>query len=254
MNNAVLMVVYNNLELTKAAVASVLAQDIPVELWFVDNGSTDGTWDWVMNDLTARPLPVGSMIHRARIEQNKSPVAVVNAYFGAVFNSNDYDYILGVPNDVVLPTNFYRELLRWPRGIVTASQTDESAFATLSESRVVSTNTPMAVGLVRRWVYDALIAKDGYFLDPGFFHYASDCCLALRLAACGITGIQLDMPYYHYCSAALRLASPESARKQHFLADKDRAYFQRKYGFAVDSPKYAEVCGDINFRAEPGGR
>ena len=56
----------------------------------------------------------------------------------------------------------------------------------------------MAVMLTRKWAYDALIAKDGFFLDEGFFMYASDCDMALRMASCGIRGVQLDVPYWHY--------------------------------------------------------
>jgi len=41
--NYVLMLTRNNLELTKRAVESVRAQDIPTFVCMVDNGSTDGT-------------------------------------------------------------------------------------------------------------------------------------------------------------------------------------------------------------------
>ena len=41
--NPCLMVTRNALALTKAAVRSVLEQDIPTELYVIDNDSTDGT-------------------------------------------------------------------------------------------------------------------------------------------------------------------------------------------------------------------
>ena len=97
---------------------------------------------------------------------------------------------------------------------MTASQTEDRGFPRFDHARAVSENTPMAVMMTRRWVYDALVVKDGYFFDEGFFNYASDCDLALRLAACGIRGVQLDMQYYHYGSASHRLAPPESGAAQ----------------------------------------
>ena len=244
MKNAVLMAVYNNLALTKAAVESVLAQDVEggINLWFVDNGSTDDTYAWALQLAADNPH-----VWVWRNAQNKSPVKVANEFFGLIYEKG-YQHILGVPNDVVLPPNFYRELLKWPRGIVTASMTDQHEFAIHLEPRAVSEQTPMAVALVRRWAHDALVAKDGYLLDPGFFHYASDCDMALRMAACGIHGIQLDMPYYHYSSAALRRAPPAEARLHCQQADRDRDYFRRKWGFAVSAVQYGERCSDINFR------
>lgn len=261
--NAVMMMAYNTtpeqLELTKAAVESVFAQDVEggVELWFVDNGSTDHTWDW-MRAMHSRS---DRKIFAWRYPNNESPVAVVNRIMEGVFFDNQH--VLGCANDVVLPPNFYRELLRWPRGIVTASMTNVNPIEQIAVSdfdcpgvhesgEVVAVNecTPMAVALIRKWCHDALVAKDGYFLDGGYFHYASDCDMALRLAACGIRGVQLSLPYYHYGSASWRLAAEGKGKEQTDKADIDRDYFTRKWGFAVDDPRYGESAGNINFRGE----
>src|SRR6266699_2144236 len=45
--NPILMLTRNALELTKQAVASVFAQNIPVTLYVVENDSTDGTKEWL---------------------------------------------------------------------------------------------------------------------------------------------------------------------------------------------------------------
>ena len=45
--NPVLILTHNNLELTKRCVESVLKQDIPTEVLIYDNGSTDGTVEWL---------------------------------------------------------------------------------------------------------------------------------------------------------------------------------------------------------------
>jgi GT2 family glycosyltransferase len=233
--NPILMCAYNNLELTKKAVASVLAQDIPVEFYFIDNGSTDGTWEWIQTQ------PCICYRH----EKNISPLKVGNDMFALLYKS--FDYILGIPNDVILPPNCYRELLRWPRGFVCASDNGQN-MPTVHDSKAVSENTPMAVMLVRKWAYDAMIAKDGYFMDEGYFMYASDCDLALRMASCGIRGVQLDISYWHYGSASHRLAPPAEGDAMRRQADRDRAYFVQKWGFRVDSLEYGQRPNDLNFQ------
>jgi GT2 family glycosyltransferase len=246
MKTAVLMLCYNQtpeqLELTKDALASVLYQDAPSDIFVVDNGSTDGeTWK-LLDSMRESGLKI------FRNPYNVSPIMVANVWSKVLFEDRDYDSILGIANDVILPPNLLSEMLKCPRGIVTASQMEDRGFPLFESARAVSENTPMAVMLTRRWVYDALVAKDGYFFDEGFFNYASDCDLALRLAVCGIRGVQLDMQYYHYGSASHRLAPPESGAAQRHQADADRAYFEKKWGFRVDSLEYGHRPADPNFR------
>jgi GT2 family glycosyltransferase len=240
------------LALSKAALESLFAQDIPLDIIAINNGSTLPTHEWLHNTKESYPH---SDRHRFRIltqEQNTSPVQIVNSVFCDVLIGMRYSYVLGVPNDVVLPPNFYSELLKWPRGIITASMTDDLKFPTLSHDQIcaVSECTPLAVGLFRRWVYEALVTKDGYFLDPGYFHYASDCDMALRISALGIRGVQLNIPYFHSGSASWRKATADVAHEITQQADRDRDYFTRKWGYSVSAPDYAQCCGDINFRAE----
>ena len=160
----------------------------------------------------------------------------------------DHKYVLGIANDVILPPNLYSEMLRWPRGFVTASPTRERNFPIFETSKAVSECTPMPSMLTRKWAYDALMEKDGYFLDPNMFMYASDCDIALRMAACGIRGIQLDIQFYHYCSAHWRLMPEDEGRKETAKADADREYFYRRWGFQVSDPEYGQRTNDINFR------
>lgn len=108
----------------------------------------------------------------------------------------------------------------------------------------------MAVALVRKWFYDSLIAKDGYFLDPRYTFYCSDCDMALRMAACGIRGVQLDLQYFHFGSASHKLAPPEIGDAIRREADADRRRFIEKWKFSVDSLEYGAMAQDLNFRGE----
>ena len=91
-----------------------------------------------------------------------------------------------------------------------------------------------------------LILSDSVTSTSGLGRITRD--LALRLASCGIRGVQLDMQYYHYGSASHRLAPPESGAAQRTQADADRIYFEKKWGFRVDSLEYGQRPADPNFR------
>ena len=151
-----------------------------------------------------------SHVYGAHYAKNVTPILIANKYLAELFTR--HEYVLGVPNDVILPENLYSQFLKWPRGIVTGSMTDNLNFPLVEEAKAVNECTPMAVVFLRKWAYDALMARDGYFFDPKITIYVSDCDLALRLASCGIRGVQLDLQYYHYGSASHRMLPPEKAR------------------------------------------
>lgn len=240
--NPILLITYNNLYYTKMAVDSALAQDVPIELVIVNNGSSDGTRQWV-SDLSTLCGNV-TAIH---MDRNESPIKIVNNLLPTLFANSDH--VLGMPNDAKIPPNCYSEMLKWPRGFVCATDIGQND-PEIRPAKAVSENTPMAVMMVRKWAYEALIAKDGYFFDEGYFHYGSDCDLAVRMAACGIRGIQLDLPYYHFGSATLNKAHPYDRRCMEIQADEDRAYFERKWGFSLNSIEYGQRPADLNFKAE----
>ena len=245
--NPVLMICYGNLELTKRALASAMAQDIGnLEIYFVNNGSNDGMREW-LNTLPLKGENWNLYIHHH--DQNYSPIRIANSMYAKILGLLKRPYVLSIPNDVVLHPSTYRELLKWPRGLVCASDNGRNDLPDpLPAVEAVSECTPVAVGLLRRWFYDALIAKDGYYLDENYFHYASDCDLALRMAACGLRGLQISLPYWHFGSATHKL--PEIHLESCRRADSDRAYFKRKWGFACDSLEYGQRPADINFKAE----
>lgn len=246
-SNPVMFLCYNQapaqLELSKEALASIFAQDIPVEVFAIDNGSTDETWEWM--ESVAKEYTNFTCYRNI---ENVSPTKVSNEWMEEIFGRLGYEHVICVPNDVILPPNLCREFLRWPRGVVTGSMNPYRNFPLFNPSHAVNECTPMAVALVRKWFYDSLIAKDGYFLDPRYTFYCSDCDMALRMAACGIRGVQLDLQYYHYGSASHRMAPPESGAAQRHQADADRIYFEKKWGFRVDSLEYGQRPADPNFR------
>lgn len=247
--HAVFMLAYNTtpeqLALTKEAVTSVLAQDIgPIFLDLTDNGSTDdgATLNYFSEVQDAVPG-----ISISRNKANVSPLRVANLVLHNMYAAG-FKKVLGCANDVILPTNLYRLMAECPRGFVAASMTDDRNHPRFETASAMSECTPMAVMMTRKWAFDALVGNDGHFFDEGYFHYASDCDLALRMCACGIRGVQLDVQYYHSGSSSWRLANHQVASEINQQADIDRGYFARKWGFSVGDERYSQSALDINFR------
>lgn len=251
--HAVVLMAYNQTrtqyDLTVEAIESILAQDIgPLDLMLIDNGSTDpDTWPHfqMISDLYLDSFD--TRVHRQRHKPNNSPVKVSNRAMG-YFYSMGHQKVLGVANDVILPRNAYRLMAQWPRGFVTASETKERGFPIVETAHMVSECTPMAVSLVRKWFWDAMVSRDGYFFDEKYTHYVSDCDLAVRMRLCGLHGVQLDLPYYHYGSASWRMLNQEDGRKITTVADSDREYFEKKWGFKCDSWEYGQMPGDSEWQ------
>jgi GT2 family glycosyltransferase len=251
--HAVLMLAFDNVPeqhtLTVQTLESVLAQDIgPLDLLLIDNGSSQiATWEHfqMVRDLYLE-RDDATRIHIAKHRENISPVKVINRALQYLWNLG-HDKVLGVANDVILPENCYRLMDEWPRGLVTGSETREKDFPRVEHAEAVNECTPAAVALIRKWFHDALVARDGYYLDENFFLYASDCDFALRMAACGIRGVQTNLNYWHYGSAHWRLLPEDEGRKQTDRANVDRAYFLKKWGFTVDSLEYGQRPADLQW-------
>ncbi len=245
--NAVFMMLYNTsaeqLALSQQALASILAQDIgPLVVYIVNNGSTTPTRRWLdsLPALTENDHEL-VIVHS---EQNNSPCQVSNT-FAALIYEHGFDQILGVASDSILPPNLYRKLTERPEQMVAANMDGGWPPAIVDSPKRIHGDLHMAVMLTRRSAYDALLAQDGYFLDSGFFNYCSDCDLKLRMAKAGITTAQLDIRCWHYGGASHRLAHGIDTVAHRKQVDADRAYFDRKWGFAIGSPQYNEIISNL---------
>lgn len=260
--HAVILLAYDQVpeqhNLTVQALETVLKQDIgPLDLLLIDNGSpleTTRVHFQMLRDLYVDRMDE-THIHTMPLKQNMPPVRVINRALNYWYMKG-HSKVLCVPNDVMIPPNFYRLLNQWPRGLVTASEIRDvdEYFRHIawwnSPVQAVSENTPMSATLVRKWFYDALVARDGMYFDEEMENYASDCDLALRMATCGLRGVQLNVPYWHYGSASWKLLPQDDGRKITDQADIDREYFFQKWGFRVFDEQYVASALDINFRGE----
>lgn len=246
----VIMLTLNNLALTRKAVASVLAQDIPVELLVIDNGSTDGTVEWLHSakGLSAVfPSPAFS-------------VAAAWNFGLRHFFRGGADYVFVLNNDIQLRPDTYRHLVMDGGGFVTAVGTDDPekikpvtfiVTHTFQEGRPAYSK-PMGAGyplpdplrkrnhpdfsafVIRREVYE----KVGPFNEAFLGGYCEDSDYHCRLHAAGITAYCLDLPFLHWGAQTVKSANPADQKRIQIQADKNRALFHQMYGFGVGSKEY----------------
>lgn len=103
----VLLVTYNRLEYTKKAIESIIRNPgLPVSLSIWDNGSTDGTIDWLKEW-------IGSPWRKdvCRIGSGLKNVGLAPAMNWFFRENAGEDYVVKVDNDTVLPDNWLADLM-----------------------------------------------------------------------------------------------------------------------------------------------
>lgn len=231
--NPVLMLVRNALELTKRAIASVQAQDIPVQLLCVDNDSTDGTAEWLEEQHIWN--------YRA------SPQLGVSKgwnYGLRYFFETGADYVLVLNNDIIARPDAYRELLADGGPFVTCVGVNTFEESQKTFVKAVRPNPDFSFYLIRREVWERV----GEF-DESMVHYVSDGDFHCRMHAAGIPAYTIGLPFYHVASGTLKNANHRDHLEIQRQADADRDTFHRKWGFKMASPEY-----EAFFAAPPSER
>lgn len=224
--NPVLILTRNCLELTKRCVESVRRQDVPTETYIIDNGSTDGTHEWV------EETRIG-FEYFLNLGWNRGVSAGWNEMLVELFR--DHDHVLVLNNDTIIPPWFYSKLLACNVPFVTGVSVDNmDAIAYPSQWAEMGECPDFSCFLIRREAWEQI----GPF-DEGMKHYASDIDYHVRARKLGIPLWNAGVPFYHERSSTLKLASLEDRRAIEIQADADRSYFKAKWGVPV------EKAGDI---------
>lgn len=226
--NPCLMLARNNIDLTKKAVKSVYAQDVPVELLLIDNASTDGTSEWARTQ-----MEMGTMY----FDPPKSVAESWNIGLKFFFDAGA-EYVLVVNNDIELRPDTYRHLIADGGLFVTAiGMRDRERIMPpyLDPDPANRRNHPdFSCYLIRRETYE----KVGEFDEAFRVGFCEDGDMDLRMYKSGIRAYALELMFLHHGSMTIKNADPAEVRRIQIQADKNREYFKLKWGFAMASPEY----------------
>jgi GT2 family glycosyltransferase len=235
--NPVLLLSHNNLVLTQRCVESVRQQDIPTFCYVLDNGSTDGTPDWLKSQTDTRWM---------LFDENMGVSFGWNDGLGRAFgtermylqHNESFPHCLVIGNDTVLPPWFYRELLSYDQPFVTGVAVDDMAMiAQPPDQRYPLTENPdFSAFLIRRDCWE----KVGPF-DERMKLYAGDCDFHVRAHRLGVPLYKACLPFYHERSSTLNNASPAEQQEIQMQANEDRRVFRELYGCVPGEPAYAEL-------------
>jgi len=240
--NWILCLTKNNLNLTRNAVKTFLAQRIGnVKVLLIDDDSTDGTlnWAWGKEGVTAIP----------RFEHS-GVAAMWNLGLGLIFPNEDYALVCN--NDVELRPDTYGWLVADGGGFVTAvgSNDREKIKPAIYEAGLpghpkMLTRYPDPVAdprphpdfscfLIRKTAYDKVGAFDENFKVA----FCEDWDYHVRLHQAGIDAHCIDLPFLHLSSQTVRNSSPEERERIYAQARKNREYFREKWGVEGGTDEY----------------
>lgn len=223
----VLTLTHNGLERTKRALISIYQQSVEARAYVIDNGSTDGTGEF----LDGRNMLI------CKFDDNHGVSAGWNLGLTLLFA--EFEHVLVIGNDVVLPPWFYELLLSYHQPFVTGIAVNSlEAIKEPSPREILQPAPDFSAFLIRRDAWE----KIGQF-DEGMKFYASDVDYHIRGAQLGIPMMKANVPYFHEGSATLRNAPAEERAQIERQANADRAYFYEKWGFSVGSPEHHRAVG-----------
>lgn len=172
--NAVLMILHNTtpeqLELSKRTFETIMAQDVGrQDIYIINNCSEEATAIWLDGMVGQSGLHRGVKIGEhslfvEHLDEFVSPCKVANRLMGHLFDGLHHRHILRVANRDELSPHAHTVMLLCPAGMV----------------RGYGTN------LIRRWCYDALMDRQGYFFDEKFEDWGARVVLMLEEMRIGI--------------------------------------------------------------------
>ncbi len=232
--NWILCPLHNGLHLTRAALRTFLAQDVPCNVLLLDNASTDGTVPWLNGIRDERVLTMLMM-------KPLSVAASWNAMLRWVFKREDHAIV--VNNDTLLRPDTVRHLLADGGLFVTAVGTDDPSKIDPPyhepDPAKKRPHPDFSCFAIRKECYQRV----GPFSEEYAGGYCEDADYHLRMHRAGIDAVCLDLPFYHVGAGTLKSVEHDQARKIQLRADKNRALFRKRYGVDVGSPEYYALFG-----------
>jgi GT2 family glycosyltransferase len=246
----VVIVARNNLDLLKQSVASAQAQDVPVRVLVVDNGSGPdvGVWLRCRRDVMSIAFMPQHSVSRAW-----------NAALGFLFGARWCERVLVINQDSVLRPDTYRWLENEQAMFVTGVGSDDpeaintlmhvgrigepGGFDTYPTPRPDATrpHPDFSCFMISRECYERVGPFDEQFLGA----FCEDADMHCRMHQLGIRAYAIDLPFWHVGggSQTVKRADPAERERICMQADENRERFRAKWGFWVGSEDYYKFFG-----------
>jgi GT2 family glycosyltransferase len=229
---AVLVVTRNNLALSKLALKSVLAQDVPVELLVIDNASDDGTLQWLLS----KPYSWMSM------QAQKSLSYCWNFGLRVLFHAG-HDRVLVINNDVQLRPDTARILTEHGGEFVTCVSVDSAAQLGPAnpDIEVLRANARPHPDFSCFMISKVVTDKVGWFDEDYYPAFCEDSDYHVRMHRTGVNAVCIDLPFLHHGSSTIKLASPGETERIKRGAEANRQRFRATYGCLPGSEAYSKL-------------
>lgn len=247
----IVIVARNNLDLLKQSVASAQAQDVPVRVMVVDNGSGAdvGSWLRCRRDVMSIAFQPQHSVSRAW-----------NAALSFLFGSRGCERVLVINQDSVLRPDTYRWLESEGAEFVTGVGSDnpksirpywiespsweggpELEHWSDPQPDAARPHPDFSCFMISRECYARVGPFDeqflGAFCEDGDYH--------VRMHNAGIYAYAIDLPFWHVGggSQTIKRAGVEEQQRISEQAARNREYFRSKWGFEIGSAAYYSHFG-----------
>jgi GT2 family glycosyltransferase len=225
MSHPILILTRNNLDLTKKCLDSVLKQDVPIQPWIVDNGSSDGTQEWAKNN----------GFRYIFFDRNYGVTYPWNVGLNLIFKEHDHCLVIG--NDTHIPPWYYRTLASYDVPFITGVAVNDMNQLVEPKGQLPMTNNPD---------FSAFFLTRDFWNEVGPFdertkYYCQDCLMHVKAHKMGIPMWKISCEYYHIPSATIRLSSEEERRQILEGANRDRQVFRDIYGCIPGEEAYNDL-------------
>ncbi len=251
----IVIVARNNLQLTKQAFKSAIAQDIPIDIIVINNASTDGTGAWLRSK-AGRRGKTNQYVYSIEYQWQRSLAFCWNVALWQMMAVKSIEHMLVCNNDIELRPDAYRLLLHHGGDFVTCVSVDTPERLCLAKIKSDEKTTSdwnnyanevrlrhprphpdFSCFLIRREV----VKRVGYFDESYFPAYAEDAEYHVRMHRAGIQAVCVDVPFLHHGAATLKYASPADQAIIRRGADDNRERFRQTYGCLPGSKEYEEL-------------
>lgn len=230
---SIVIICRNNLHLTKLAIRSAMAQDVPVEVLAVDNCSTDGTSQWLATKHLTAIFP----------QKQMSLSWCWNTALRALWKAG-HDRALVINNDVEIRPDTVRLLDAHGGPFVTCVSVESADQIGVAGDRVIEDLRPgerehpdFSCFLIRKSVTERI----GWFNEECFPAYCEDSFYHVRMHQAGIRAVCIDLPFLHHGAGTVKSALPGERARIERGAMANRERFRQKYGCLPGSDDYERL-------------